>query len=393
MSTPKYPNRDALRKALDTYLEAMYQFVSECLDQEQGKTSEELIRDTLSLPSHGDIKEIEEKDISHLIRTRWYDFFQDQFEVVERYGRTRYYDARTVTSAIVEGRNRVSHQRLNELDPEFTRVQLFFIAEILGKINRLDAQHEVDAIRDELFPDTTERLAKAEKCLETAESEKVKYEKDNAELSKQVGEKEKRLKKLSQQLKRAKTERDKHKKNLAGTKQRLEKAEAAQADYKERCETTDERLKETESELATVSGQLSDVQAEKNDIAARLAAVQDLFTTATLGKPKIQSIADRYRADTTEEQRNEIAVKVAELRINSSGSKPLSWRKIRERLGLKNDQFHKVIRHSSGYLTAVVERIKALESAEGGWEYNGKLDVLTGIPDFKKIRERVEAGE
>lgn len=88
---------------------------------------------------------------------------------------------------------------------------------------------------------------------------------------------------------------------------------------------------------------------------------------------------ERYVADTTEDERNEVAVKVAELRINASGSKGLAWKKIREELGLEYDQFHKVIRYSDGYREAVIARIKKLRSQEGGWEYSGKLDYLTGI--------------
>ena len=37
------------------------------------------------------------------------------------------------------------------MDPEFTRSQLFLIAEILGKIKRSDVQREVEIIRDKLF--------------------------------------------------------------------------------------------------------------------------------------------------------------------------------------------------------------------------------------------------
>jgi hypothetical protein len=94
---------------------------------------------------------------------------------------------------------------------------------------------------------------------------------------------------------------------------------------------------------------------------------------------KIPSRISEYVSDTTEADRDEVAVKVVEMRINSSGSKPMSWRRIREKLGLKHDQFHKVIRHSAGYRKAVIDRIKSLKAQEGGWEYSGKLDVLTGI--------------
>ena len=55
---------------------------------------------------------------------------------------------------------------------------------------------------------------------------------------------------------------------------------------------------------------------------------------------KIPFRISEYVFDTTEADRDEVAVKVVEMRINSSGSK-MSWRSIREKLGLKHDQFHK----------------------------------------------------
>lgn len=96
-------------------------------------------------------------------------------------------------------------------------------------------------------------------------------------------------------------------------------------------------------------------------------------------REKKPNIAERYTSETTEADRDELAVKIAKIRINATGSKPIAWRKIREKFGLKNDQFHKVIRHSKGYRKAVINRIKQLKSRPEGWEYSGKLEVLTGI--------------
>ena len=110
-------------------------------------------------------------------------------------------------------------------------------------------------------------------------------------------------------------------------------------------------------------------------------------STKTKPKKKKPSIAERYVAETTVEDRDGIAAKVVELRINATGSKPLAWKKIREKLGLKNDQFHKIIRHSEGYRKAVIQRIKSLKAQEGSWEYNGKLEVLTGIELTEKELE------
>ena len=110
-------------------------------------------------------------------------------------------------------------------------------------------------------------------------------------------------------------------------------------------------------------------------------------STKPQSRKKKLSIAERYVAETTVEERDGIAAKVIELRINATGSKPLAWKKIREKLDLRNDQFHKVIRHSEGYRKAVIQRIKFLKAQEGGWEYNGKLEVLTGIELTEKELE------
>ena len=206
----------------------------------------------------------------------------------------------------------MSHQRLRELDPEFTRSRLFLIAEILGKIKSPDAQREVEIIRDKLF-EAVENSSAANN--ETAE---------------------------------------------ANHTPKLPRANA---------KVTVEDVREIRSRSAS---------GESNS---------DLAKEFNKKREKKPSVSERYKTETTVETRDEIAVKVAELRINIMGSKRLSWRSIREKLGLKNDQFHKVIRLSEGYRNAVIERIKSLKSAEGGWEYNGKLSVLTGIEDIENYLE------
>ena len=99
-------------------------------------------------------------------------------------------------------------------------------------------------------------------------------------------------------------------------------------------------------------------------------------------REKKPSVAERYTEETTDEERNKLAIQVAELRINPEGTRPRAWRSIREELGLKNEQFHKVIRLSDGWKQAVANRINALLEQEGGWTYAGKLDVLTGIDNI-----------
>ena len=88
------------------------------------------------------------------------------------------------------------------------------------------------------------------------------------------------------------------------------------------------------------------------------------------------------------EDRIEIGRKVAVLRINAEGSKGMAWRKIREKLGLKNDEFHKGIRLEDHFKESVVERI---ESFEGGWECQGDLTYLCGFEPTGEWLDRIEA--
>ncbi len=163
MSTSNYPNRDALRKALDIYLDAMHAFVVRCLNQIPGKTAKGIIKDIC----RKDVKEIECKDIAYLFRNYW-DPFKKHFNRIDRY-----YEARSVVQLIVEGRNRASHQPW-DLDLEFTRTQLSMIAEILEKIDGPNKQREVEEIREDLFSDDTkERLEETEKRLMEIAAEKI----------------------------------------------------------------------------------------------------------------------------------------------------------------------------------------------------------------------------
>lgn len=393
-----WPNQEALNKALNIYRAAMRSFIVSRLKQIPGTDLESTVTSSFhrSSPRVDEIHRIlfqtgrniesviDINDFPHLVNRNWEDAFETLLNDDKIF--------RNQLWLIVEGRNHGAHPGDVDIESEFTRVHLFLIADVLRKINKSDAKCKVEAIRDALFfHDTKERLGtmeadtakykksltEVEKHLKIAKSEKSKYEEENARLSKQIDEntikldeKEKRLNKLSKQLKRARAENDKYKKNLAGTKQRLEKPEAAQADYKKRLEVALDELKDTKEESRA---------SEESLTAAEEHLTTATFSTKVKQREKKPSIAERYTAETTEETRDELAVKVAELRINASGSKPLSWCRIREKLGLKNDQFHKVIRLSEGYRTAVINRIKSLKAQEGGWDYNGKLKVLTGI--------------
>ena len=88
------------------------------------------------------------------------------------------------------------------------------------------------------------------------------------------------------------------------------------------------------------------------------------------------STMEQSRAANTLEDPVEIGRKVAKLRIDATGSKPLAWGIIREQLGLTRNEFHEGIRPEDHFKESVVERI---ESFEGGWESNRNLERLLGF--------------
>ena len=317
LSRAKYPNRDALRQANDIYLDAMYPFVRNCLDKVQGTTTEKLIRDALRLAPADDIEEkIEISDIAHLIRTYWYDFFEGHFDAVDRH-----YEARSAIGLIVEGRNRASH-RPWDLDPGFTRTQLFLIAEVLGKINMPDAQHEVGIIRDKLFNDTTEQLVTM-----AVEAEKTTYEKSIAEVEKRLAaseesskelskrivdntteldKKEKKLEKLSEQLMGVKLSEKENEKHLNSISKQLKKVQAAHSTCEERFTTISNQFTAAEAErddyrerFETASKEREEVETEWQACEDSLVAVRNLFMTATIGNQEVQAVFPSFETDST----------------------------------------------------------------------------------------------
>ena len=300
----QYPNRDALRKAHDIYLDAIYPFMRECLDKFRGTTAEELIRDALSLASHDNIEEkIEISDIAHLVRTYWYDYFQDRFEAIDPH-----YEARSAIGLIVEGRNRASH-RPWDLDPEFTRTQLFLIAEVLGKSSMPNAQREVEDIRDELFDNTAAQLvtiavktkeAEYEKSIAEVEERLAAEEATNKKLLEQLNDKDvklgkntKDLEKLSGQVVAAKE----NKKQLTSTSRQLKKIQAAHSKCAERLTSTEAERDNYKECFETASKKQKEAEKGLQAYEVGLAAMRNLFETATIGNREVQRVFPPFDTD------------------------------------------------------------------------------------------------
>ncbi len=385
----KYPNRTALYEAYNIYRDAMREFVVRCLKKIRGTTPEEVIGGILNLELIDEPKiAIDINDFPRIIRDHscWVNAFSQLF------GSKGAMDIRGMTSVIGDGRKLWAHPRIEDADSESTRTHLSLIADVLGGINEIDAKYEVETIRDRLFSNEVEEhpleaenaalkenLADITKQLEAAKAEKTELEKQVKTTSDRLEEveaeweaewiaSEERLTDKSNLLESTAAENTELKKRLSETENRLKTVEAENADLKKRFETIPDRSQEKAERAADQKGH-------------RAASKE------STSEPK-SSIAEKFRAANTLEDRVEIGRKVAELRINASGSKGLAWRDIRERLRLKNDEFHKVVRLEDHFRESIVKRI---ESFEDGWEYSGKLESLLGFKPVGELANRIEA--
>lgn len=144
-------------------------------------------------------------------------------------------------------------------------------------------------------------------------------------------------------------------------------------------------------EKATVEN-LSALEGVSESAAERMAATvrlhEELSKTSVRKQSETKPTAvEKFKSAHTTEEKEKIGRDVAELRINAEGSKPMSWRRIREKLGLRNDEFHKVIRLADHYEESMIQRIESFDS----WEYSGKIEVLLGFTPTETMMERIEA--
>jgi hypothetical protein len=362
-----YPNEEALRKAHRIYLDAMRGFIHRCLKKVQGTTPTELIIRALDCELGDDIEvKIEVNNIPHLIREYWGDCFHREFD--------QHYDARSAAGRIKDGRNFWAHPGIEDVDSESTRMHLSLVAEALGEINKPEAKEAVETIRDQLFSD---------------EPEEHPLEAENTALKENLTE-------ITKQLDAAKAKKTESEKRVKTTSDRLEEVEAEWIACDERLTDKSNLLESTEAENTELKKRLSEtenrLQAVESESAERIKTLTEQLRTAEAEKTEseehLKNLRRQPKTSKTLEDRVEIGRKVAELRINAVGSKPLAWKKIREKLGLKNDEFHKGIRLEDHFKESVVERI---ESFDNGWEYDGNLEVLLGFEPVGELANRIEA--
>ena len=154
MQTTNRPNEAALRQAVDIYRDAMRPFIVRQLKRVQGASVEELIGRGLGnrqadefyrkLDENGDIEAaIDLNYFPKVIRDNWRGAFAQQFK-----------DDLTVQSTlwlIKTARDQIAHPGTQDIEAEYTRVHLYHIADLLGRINAPDEKRKVETIRDNLF--------------------------------------------------------------------------------------------------------------------------------------------------------------------------------------------------------------------------------------------------
>ena len=267
-----YPNREALRKAHDIYRDAMRLFIVQCLKRVKGENIEDLIRDSLDdwgmeqfeQNLQGDDKSIEAAidigDFPNIIRKYWHRdrAFSQQFDSNSK--------VQYKTGIIADGRNLWAHPGVEDLDPERTRADLTYVAEVLGEIKNKDAKCEVEDIRNRLFSDEDEEhTADVSDQLEAARAE-------NTELKKLLKSQSDRLEEVEGEW-IASEERLTDKSNL------LESTEAENADLKKRLSKVEQRLKGVESEKDESGRRIKTLSEQLIDNATKLEAKEEVLST------------------------------------------------------------------------------------------------------------------
>ena len=182
------PNKEALTRAIDIFLDRMRPFFIDCLGLAPGATVQIVLEKSLkngqaenfakNLRSSGDLESaIEVSFFETLASTYWEDIFSTRFggekKILLRF--------RKITWA----RNEASHPpHLRDLDEEFTRGSLVHIAYVLRKIRAREEQQEVVRIRDGLEASTwsgpeAERVSRleAEQKAKEADAARIAAEK------------------------------------------------------------------------------------------------------------------------------------------------------------------------------------------------------------------------
>ena len=154
MQIANRPNRDALMQAIDIYRDAMRPFILRQLRRVQGATVEELIERGLGgrqtdefyqrLAENSDIESaIDLNYFPRVVRDNWRGAFAQHFNDDP--------SVQNMLWLIKTARDQIAHPGTQDIEAEYTRVHLYHVADLLGRINAPDEKQAVEEIRDNLF--------------------------------------------------------------------------------------------------------------------------------------------------------------------------------------------------------------------------------------------------
>lgn len=146
-----YPNKEALNRALDIYLDAMRGFVVRCLRRTPGQRIEDAIAEALNDRRREEFTRnlgrgesvagaIEIRDLPHLVSQHWRDTFGPALEFDPM--------ARNQMWLTVEARNKAAHRGEGDIDADYVQTRLYDAAVLLDLTKASDAASEVRTIRD-----------------------------------------------------------------------------------------------------------------------------------------------------------------------------------------------------------------------------------------------------
>ena len=160
MQTTNRLNRDALMQAVDIYRDAMRPFIVRQLRRVRGQRVEELIGRGLGdrqadefyrrLAENNDVESaIDLNYFPKVIRDNWRGAFAQQLNDDP--------SVQNMLWLIKTARDQIAHPGTQDIETEYTRVHLYLIADLLGRINAPDEKQAVEAIRDNLLASSENR--------------------------------------------------------------------------------------------------------------------------------------------------------------------------------------------------------------------------------------------
>ena len=158
MATVERPHRRALDEAIGIYRDAMRPFILRCLRRVRGSTVEETIRRSLP-PKQADTFNLNRRQGRDLASAIDVNIFRPLVQRNWSTFRDDFWDDRTVLDAmglIATARDSTAHpEDKRDLDAEYTRVTLYHLVFVLGRINAPDQKRAVENIRTQLFAPTS----------------------------------------------------------------------------------------------------------------------------------------------------------------------------------------------------------------------------------------------